>query len=509
MKPSILLIAASLAASGCAAAAGAGIQDPPRSGLHELWIIPHDGMSPAEGVMTQTLQGLANRKGARLWLRSGSMYAVVEDQLKREGVHFQEATSVWGLLNQFKHEVRGAILYRLGTPSLNVATSLCGVYDAVAVDESLQEKAKAAGLTILLDVRGMDDRQAFAKYGRQFAKGIALEQSIDKPTFMRDFAVAHRAFTFSTNDSAFRTEVACTLGPQAVVYGWGPDEYRWISDLSRANATGGPSDWAINLSALQWLAAGKLHRPARPLPKTEDHSRYIAFVMTDGDNIQWLCGNFVNQPSYWQSPLRGTFPMTWEVSPLLADVGPRVLQYLYATAKDTEGFVTGAGVPGYTYMHFQPDRAAIARQAAPLLRQSNLSVISVLNANEGSLQETIPLLDLPEVEGILYKDYSPYNRHKGEIFWHKGKPCLSYRFLLWQGLMEPEDVARGVVKMPAAPLTDEGSYALVNVHAWSYGKNGGPLEAVRRTIEMLPPGTQVVTADQLIGLLRENFGRKH
>ena len=143
--------------------------------------------------------------------------------------------------------------------------------------------------------------------------------------------------------------------------------------------------------------------------------------------------------------------MTWELSPLLADVAPRVLQYLYATAQDTDGFVTGAGVPGYNYPHFQPDPAALARQAAPLLRESDLPYVSVLNANEGSLAETAPLLELAEVEGVLYKDFAPYNRSGGKLYWHRGKPCLSYRFLLWEGLMSPEDVARETAKLPAAP----------------------------------------------------------
>jgi hypothetical protein len=63
--------------------------------------------------------------------------------------------------------------------------------------------------------------------------------------------------------------------------------------------------------------------------------------------------------------------------------------------------------------------------------------------------------------------------------------------------------------MPAAPRADKASYALVNVHAWSYGSRGGPLEAVRRTIALLPPHTRVVTADQLITLLRTNFAKRH
>jgi hypothetical protein len=113
------------------------------------------------------------------------------------------------------------------------------------------------------------------------------------------------------------------------------------------------------------------------------------------------------------------------------------------------------------------------------------------------------------VQGVLYKAYSPYHRLNGMVSWHRGKPSLSYRFVLWDRLMEPQDLAREVAKMPTAPLVDERSYAVVNVHAWSFRQEGGPLEAVRRAIELLPSNTRVVTADQLLALLRTQFGAKH
>ena len=473
----------------------------------ELWALVHGALKPAEVVLAQTLQGLTGKRRPAIWLRSDGMHRVIEEQLRREGVVFHDAPDVWALLQRFRPAVKGMIVYKLGTPSLNVATSLCGPLGAVAVDESLRARAEAEGLVLLADVRGMDEREAFAKHRARFARGVLVEQTTEKPGHLRDFAVARNAFTYATSDSAFRTEVARAFGPQAVVYGWGGDENEWVRDLSRGNATGGPADWCVNLSALEKLpAGGPIRRPVRPVPPADpDAKRYIAFVMSDGDNVQWLTGRFVDDRKFWGSPLRGTFPMTWEVSPLLPEIAPRVLRHLYATATTNDGFVSGPGLPGYTFLHFQTDRLALARQGAAALKRSDLTVASVLNDNAGSLRETIPLLDQPAVQGLLYKAYAPYHRLRGETFWHRNKPCVSYRFVLWEDLMGPEDVAREVAAMPASPRTDPASYAIVNVHAWSYGKSGGPLEAVRRTLALLPSNTRVVTADQLIALLRSNF----
>jgi hypothetical protein len=122
--------------------------------------------------------------------------------------------------------------------------------------------------------------------------------------------------------------------------------------------------------------------------------------------------------------------------------------------------------------------------------------------------EMTPLLARPEITGVGYKDYAPYNAKEGRITWHEGKPCVSYRYLLWDPLYKhsPEGVAEAIVGLPTSPQTDMDSYALTNVHAWSFRGIGGPMEAVARTTELLPPKTRVAPAEELVVLLRENFG---
>src|SRR6266511_309374 len=78
------------------------LTDPPPSGLRELWVISDDAMNPAERLLAGTLQGLVGRKQPRIWLRAGSMHAVIEAQLRREGVKMREAASVWDLMRPFR-----------------------------------------------------------------------------------------------------------------------------------------------------------------------------------------------------------------------------------------------------------------------------------------------------------------------------------------------------------------------------------------------------------------------
>jgi hypothetical protein len=472
----------------------------------ELTVLAHEALSPAEQSFALTLQGLLNRKEPTLLLRTGkgTFGRIFEERMRKEGFRLIEVQTVWELLARYRSRVCGGIVFRLNTPSLSVATSLAGILDSVAIDESLLDRANKEGLKVLKDVREWDERRLLAEYGDRFTRGILVEQGLDKPGHLRDIAVSRKAFTFwADKDSAFRQAVVKRFGPEALVYGWGPDEFEWVRDLSMGNATGIPADWALNLSLYEKLPVKKLRRPRRPTLQVAEGTHYIAFVLSDGDNIQWLTGGFVNDAKFWGSPLRGAFPMTWEIAPVLARDAPHVLDHLYNAATPNDGFVTGAGLLGYTYAHFQPNPESLARQTEPYLKAADLPVISLLNANEGNLRDAIPLLRLKSVSGAIYKDYAPYHRSKGQILWHEGKPVVSYRCLLWEGLMSPEQVAATVALLPRSPQHDPQSFTLVNVHAWSYGNSGGPLTAVQKAISLLPPHVKVVTADQIIAAMRK------
>jgi hypothetical protein len=473
-------------------------------------LIDIDALSPAEQLLAVTLQGLLNREQARVWIRDGGINAMILEQLQREGSRVEAVSSVWELLRRHRGELRGAVVCEMGTSSVNIATSLCGPRQAAAVDASILPRAEAEGLSPVYDARGGDPLRAFEAFKDTFARGLLVEQTEQKPAHLRDFAVQHSAFTYSGLGAADTTRIVREMGPGALVFGWGGDEHAWVQRVSRAGGTGIPADWSRNLSALGRLPVALAARPRPEAAPARDGERIVAFVMSDGDNIQWMGGGFAVSPGFWASPRRGRFNMTWEAPPSLARYAPRVLDTLYRGASDgqhADSFVTGPSGLGYSFHNDLPDRKAFAEQTAEALRASGLSVVSMLNSG-GDMSQARELLERPEVAGVLYKDYAPYNARRGAVWWHRGKPAVAYRFLLWEPLSEnsPRGVAEAVARMPAAPLSDPGSYALVNVHAWSFKDIGGPMEAVRRTIDLLPAGTRVVTAEQFIALLRRAFG---
>jgi len=92
----------------------------------------------------------------------------------------------------------------------------------------------------------------------------------------------------------------------------------------------------------------------------------------------------------------------------------------------------------------------------------------------------------------------------------RGLSNEAHQYLLWEGMpgQDPAGVAAAIAALPDDPEHDIDSYALVNVHAWSWRAIGGAMEAVHRTVGLLPPGTRVVTAHELIELMKRQLGRQ-
>ena len=502
----ILLLAVASAfafASGCLAAEEA------------LVVVRTAGLSPAEQALLSGLQGLLNRTDAAVWIQSGGINARVLRDLRSEGRAIEEVDGPWPLVRRFRDRVAGIVVGSVADESLNRATSVAAVTNALVVDVSLLERPELAGLPILEDTRRLTDAELWSRYSARFTRGLAVHQAPKKTLHLRDLAVAMGLHTFHDVEPAERSRRVRELGPGTRVFGWGEDELRFVREVSEGGGAVLPADWSLNLSALRHLPIpGPTPRPvppAEPAP-LRDGERVVAFVVTDGDNLQWVGGGFVDSPGFWASTNRGRFPVTWEMAPSLLEFAPRVVAHLRATATPKDDFVCGPSGFGYQFPNRLPAglRADAAARTERAARESGWPLVTVLD-DGGAPDRVAEWLGRPGIEGVLHKDYAPYNGHHGAVAWRNGKASVGYRFLLWESGGRngrnrpewlPEGVAEAVGRMPSDATAGEGRFALVNVHAWSFRDSGGPMGAVARTIPLLPPGTRVVTATDFFRLLR-------
>jgi hypothetical protein len=274
---------------------------------------------------------------------------------------------------------------------------------------------------------------------------------------------------------------------------------------------------------------------------------YVAFLMSDGDNVQWMMGNFLGGsqgPSYYESPRRGELPLGWTFPYVeLAQLCPYALEELFERATPQDDFVLYGG--GYFY----PDRYGARRQEACLalharrtgeyMRHAGLRTIAFNLQDwdsEGALMayETFAR-HVPALDGILTVQYYPYSGGEGRILWvPNGRggelPVISCRLCIWAQTGRPRDttpagVAAQLNALSPGATWSEDSFSFVMPHAWSRFRDthGDPsltaeeegvdqhaeapgtargVEPITWCAERLAPHVRVVTPQELVLLAR-------
>jgi hypothetical protein len=495
----------------------------PRGGrFQHLYVVDDSDLTVPEGVLVGTLQGLVARdRSAAPVVSAGLPHVYVTtpnsptslwlaDLQQRYGVGITEVDSAWDLLARYRpHGISGYVLYDEDS-SMSVATTLGGITGSVAVHASIEDRVTALGLGKTADVRGKDDAWLKANYWGRLRHDFAVEQ---KPSFgfqLRDLATMAGAPLFYDGNTAFRDDLVRSLDTDAPVIGWGDasnGEDKFVSPSSMAGSFMVAADWGRNLSTLSGVPAGLLRQHSHPAPpRAERGVHYVSFVVTDGDNVQWLLTSLQNTAGWWASPQRGTVPLGWGIPPTLVDLAPSVMQWYYddaSTGKNADEFVVGPSGSGYMYPSQYP-AAKLAAHTARLDRymaRADLGVVQILDFNA---LDKVDVWDAytarRSIDGLIYLEYSRYDGGNGEIVWSHGKPVISARHMLWDGLTGADEtsVTAAINAAPRDPTSADG-YTLVAVHAWSKG-----IANIREVTDNLGPDVRVVTPGTFTNLIAHN-----
>jgi hypothetical protein len=203
---------------------------------------------------------------------------------------------------------------------------------------------------------------------------------------VRDLAIAQKVFTSYGNSELTPTAVAW-VEPLSPILGWnGGDEFATTDLTTGYGDIQTDTDWSLNLPLLM-AETEKLNLPAMKSfdPRTidwNDSRSAVAFIQTDGDNAQWVEGDFFGNASYWGNSERGKIPYGWSCCfAHLAQLCPEAIQYALDTRSPNDWFIEWGG--GYYY----PDRFGLklanrwdllAQQAGrtwELMKKTNTRVI--------------------------------------------------------------------------------------------------------------------------------------
>ncbi|BCB78868.1 GxGYxYP family putative glycoside hydrolase [Phytohabitans flavus] len=462
--------------------------------------------TPADVLLATTAQGVVNRSRPRIWL--------VRDA--DEGSHTwldtlalptDPVAGVDALVDRYREEIAGAVLADPAVPAtVNVATTIAGLEGAVVADPDAAERL---GLPVVADLRGRfaGGREAY-RWAVDRLWPLATRRMLvgldpDGPGFLRDYAVANRAFVVwahpgARRDRALLKRLLSDMPANAAYVGWWPSgvsgESRGTELASRHAVYVVPADFSHNLTVLGGVPASLAPPPALAPPPLEECT-YVTFTMTDGDNLQY-CQHAMRR--LWDMPERGRVPLNWTVSPLLRDAAPAILAYYQRTATPNDLLVAGPSGAGYAYPRVWPDRdlGAFTRQTGEYTRDlGDPVVVNVFNRARRIDRD----LTSRQVEAYA-RDVQPVGLLQHWTFRHRVRMVAGLPVATGQ-LVSTVDECRRLLARAAARPSRGPRFVSVGVLAWSLT----PADIAMVAAE-LDDRYRVVRADEFLHLVRRSHG---
>ncbi|WP_327179622.1 GxGYxYP family putative glycoside hydrolase [Streptomyces sp. NBC_01335] len=204
--------------------------------------------------------------------------------------------------------------------------------------------------------------------------------------YFRDYAVASRAMVVwlppSGETGALLDEVFSRVEPTTPYAGWFSNdvagEWGGVDRASQHGIEVVPADFFMNGTVHAGVSA-KISDRVRTRPKAELGNRvYLTLTFGEGDNIQY-CQRHMR--TIWEDPARGSVPLNWTVSPLLADIGPALLAYYQNSATANDLLISGPSGAGYTYPGSWPAGAldAYTELTGRFLRRTGMDLVYAYN----------------------------------------------------------------------------------------------------------------------------------
>lgn len=458
-----------------------------------LKVIKREGLSREEYALASFLQGSVNKKHPKSILIDVDIYIKYVKEP-------YEYCSLWDALDEYLSSFDGIALYDLadGDVAINLAATVCAVENVLGVPRALFDRVEGK-LPVVFDAseyKGSNaERQetVFNMYRDRLDPSGLVHQVVignDYHLELRDFAISKGYFTFFTDeneeDIAFRGRVLTWANRNIPIYGWTTNEIAFLKNVSAYGNYVIPMDWSANHSYFSSSKEERVQLKQKHSGKDEltPGKHYLAIVVSDGDNVQWLERDFATTSTYGQrlcSPMN--YKMNWTISPSMVELCPLVMQGLYDMAKN-DYFITGVSGIGYTNLLTYPMEhvEAYAELSNNAMVASDLEYMCMLdNTNMlENMSEVRKKLDIfasyNDFKGAVWElDPHRYESGKGRVlFSTNGKPFVSVRLSLWHPSNRPGNITREwldsyidiINSYPVSPDTIDG-YSILNIHPWT------------------------------------------
>jgi len=473
-----------------------------------LFIINESNFTATQLLTIKSLQGILAQTKPRIYciLNSGDSYSIwLTDLQKNYGVvaDYTYQNDFSGLLNHFKDFIKGYILTYTTQPSIHVAFSLAGIKDAVIVTGADEPVVKSLNIPIVEDVTNENYQQFFDSTKSVMNKNILCYQDPTKADYLSDYAVFGKMYFFYEDISSSTTsQIFSRMNPNSALLGWGSSEFDLVQAASQHSIIVHAADWALDLSTLSDFGADTKQSTYVNNPQTIQNVHTVCFLMTDGDNVQWLLNNFSTDPKWYGSQDRTKVNLGWTVSPAMCELAPTVLKKFYDEEGKSEGgrdyFVAGPSGLGYIYPDSYVSLDSYAALTNEYMKKADLHIVNVIG-NSMTSQYLLPFVNQDQVDAVFFYFYANYAGGNGEILWVNNKPVIAAKYNLWSPQYESPESLAAKLNASSTDVTSSTGYSLVDVHVWSHS-----VSDVVRCVSLLNKNVRVVAPDEFVALIKAN-----
>ena len=465
-------------------------------------------------LLALSLQGITARTKPVLCISGGNSdtwLEVIKEQIG-DSVTVSYVDDVWAALDKFGGMVTRKEYVIYDADSINAACTIASAEGILIASEDNAASLDKLGYAKFTDARGMTDADAIRQY-KDKLNTYALVQQVPTNYALRDFGIAY-GLGFYYYDDANRKEIKESeeihgyIDEGGVVFGWGPgDEYQHVKTKANHGLITIPSDHAWNLSLYSAFPREQLEQINGYAEGAEaaDGKHYVALVMTDGDNVQWMVNDF-NNAKWFGSAERGSIPMAWMIPPTLLDVAPQTAKWLFLQQTGNDVFVNALSGTGYFYPT-ELTESAFDKQIEKLdfyMNACDFDTITIMDNSVPSQELLDKYASVDKLKGgvlFTYPDY--YKGARGKIYWSGDKPFISVRNSLWE--VDVSDFAESVakdIKKLGYDITSADAYTVIVVHCWSQTYSDAVEFA--KQLSLLDANVEFVRADQLVKLVADN-----
>jgi hypothetical protein len=406
----------------------------------------------------------------------------------------------------------------------NAVTYCAGTHGSIAAAASVVDSySMKYNLPIVFNATS-NDSEELPKTLIFSDNSIVFQQPSAQP-FLVDYAVFSGSPYLTWSDSLrddHLNRLSAVSSTCAAAYGWVSDEGSYVSHLAEYGVFVHASDWAQNMVPLSNI---KVSIPALPTRNTELNDKKsdslvhtATFVMTDGDNFQWLLGTFL-QDSWYGSPDMPTTNMGFTLSPAMSQISSVTMSHIYAQATECTSIIASPSGLGYIYPELltSDDLNTFSSETSDYMSDTQMKILNILAGNDDisdyrMQQSSSSFLVHENIEAVLYYTYgSGYAGGRGKAMKDEvtGKPIITARFSLWDDGSYPDSSPmlgnEGMITALMDQLKDPTSvdgYSVIAVHAWTHTTSD--VAYITEQIKAMDPQIDIVTPDEFLRRFNEN-----